>query len=154
MAYPTPAVLLLGVAAGNCPNSETVGLGARLLPGRGGSLGVDAEGADEVLPLRDDIGGGRGKDALVILRSGEPGALECCMTAWANMGWVSLSPLVSSMCCEVDAGLDVRRRSPPGANSPPALTGGANGLVRPEAGAEMLSLSSCGAIDLLRGLSS
>lgn len=119
VAYVTPVLpfAALGVdatlgTAGSCPNSEMVGLGCKLPPppppaaGRGGSLGVDepalAELVDEALPLREGTcGGGASDDAVDRI---EAGVLERSMTACANM---SSSALVSSMCCEVDAGLSV-----------------------------------------------
>ena len=141
VAYPKPA-LPLGV--GNAPNSEIVGLGARLLLppppfGRGGNLGVVAELADEALPFRDGTCGGGGRYAsFAALRSGDAGALERCMTACANM---SSSALVSSMCC--DDGLSVRLGAPLASsvpNRPITVRGGRYGLDRPEAGAELLLL--------------
>lgn len=130
---------------GNWPNSEIVGLGAKFPdppPGRGGSLGVeadvDAELVDEALPFRDGTCGGIRDESCeaAVLRLGEAGVMERSMTACAN---ISSSALVSSMCCDVDmdAGLSMRLVPSSGTNKPLTDRGGGYGLDRPEAGAEL-----------------
>lgn len=79
----------MAAVAKNSPNSETVGLDARLADPparRGGNLGVDewVELVDDALPFRDGICGGTSdamRSAVVDFCLSEAGVLERSITA-------------------------------------------------------------------------